>query len=528
MRQRDRRRLRPLVVLGLVALVAAIGANGSARAQTVGGPSLADQFGGYKLAARGDGMLLAFDAVGFIPGNSRIVQVGLPEAQATGAGGPTNYALASLAYPGSVVGDLGAIVAQGGGGDAGAAVPSFPLQTCAYFPGPPTEADQQIIGATSVSTATETTSDGTAFYDGNDLPQFLRTGGITVHAGTHLEDGRAVSQLRSDMVNIDFAGILTIGSVVTDIRADTDGTTGASAGTTTVSGVKVLGLDATIDDTGVHFVPPSGAATSTPGPTTTAKPSVLGPLLDPITSQIPLDGLLDGLKPIAQGLTSLITTTVGATGSINDVLKQGGISIHLLGPTGNDSGAVANRIANGLVIELNYNPNTNAVLSSLVSLLPTQQLPSDQLIPGLPLNSSPQGLVGLLQQVYGVTISLVPGAVDAQANPPFLPSAFSAGGAAGGATSGSSATGATKGTGGFNTAAPGLGGGSGATSPSLGDASPVSFFGDAVPLWAAILLLLSMPFWGAGSSKLADNTLAATSSSCPEGLDVPDLPGGAP
>jgi hypothetical protein len=506
---------RALSALALVALLAAVGANGSARAQTPG-TGLADQFGGYKLGARGNDILVAIDAVGFVPNNPRVLQQGLPEAQATGAGGPTNYALASLDYPGSVIGDLGAIIAQASP-DA-PAFPNYPVQARAYFPGPPTEVRQEISGAGMVATTTDTTSDGIATYDANDLPSFLRSTGMTVHANTHLEDKRAVSQLRAEIANLDFAGILTIGSIVTDIRADTDGAKGASAGTTTVSGAKLLGLDVTIDDTGVHF--PSETA---PGaPTTTAKPG----LLDPITSQIPLGGLADALKPIAAGLTSLITATVGAAGSINDLLEAGGISIRLLQPVGNDKDAIANRTANGLMIQMNYNPNTNAVLSGLLALIPAQQLPSDAIIPGLPINSSPQGLVSLLSQVYALTIALVPGAVDATASPPFTAPAFSPS-TGGGSTGSTGSTGSSGGTTpGFSTPAPGLtspGGGS----PTLGDASPISFLGDAVPVWAAILLLLSMPLWGVASSKLADNTLAAAgASSCPEGLDSRDPPGG--
>jgi len=515
-RARSRRARRPLAALGLVALLAAIGANG-ARAQSSSGTDLADQFGGYKLGARGNGMLFAIDAVGFVPNNPRVLQQGLPEAQATGAGGPTNYALASLDYPGSVVGDLGAIIAQASP-DA-PAFPSYPVQARAYFPGPPTEVRQEISGAGMVATTTETASDGIATYNANDLPQFLKTGGFVVHANTHLEDGRAVSQLRSELADLDFAGILTIGSIVTDIRADTDGTKGASAGTTTVSGAKFLGLDVTIDDAGMHLASPGGGGSTT---TTTAKPG----LLDQITNQLQLGQINDALKPIAEGLTSLITSTVGATASLNDLLEATGIRIRLLAPTGNDAQATANRTANGLIIEMNYNPNTNDNLKKLVSLIPSQQLPSDPLIPGLPLNSSPQGLVSLLQQVYAFTIAFVPGAVDATASPPFTAPAFSA---PLGRTGSTGSTGSTSGGGvtpGFATSAPTLGGGN-TPNATIGNASPISFGGDAVPVWAAILLLLSLPFWGAASARLADNSLAAASSSaCPEGLDAREPPGG--
>jgi hypothetical protein len=38
------------------------------------------------------------------------------------------------------------------------------------------------------------------------------------------------------------------------------------------------------------------------------------------------------------------------------------------------------------------------------------------------------------------------------------------------------------------------------------------------------LALLASPFFGIGSSKLADNVLAPVSTSCPIGLDKPQAP----
>ncbi|MGH9187864.1 MAG: hypothetical protein ACRD0U_18975, partial [Acidimicrobiales bacterium] len=72
----------------------------------------------------------------------------------------------------------------------------------------------------------------------------------------------------------------------------------------------------------------------------------------------------------------------------------------------------------------------------------------------------------------------------------------------------------------FTTAAPALGSGTGGT-PSLGETTPVGFPGGeplAAVLGLAIVAMTAGLFWP-GSSRLADNVLAATGASCPQGMD---------
>ena len=512
MRSRRSHAFAALAVVGF--LVAGTGVNGTtARAQT---GDLASQFGGYTLASRGNGFLMSFDSPHLLPVASPLFEIGLPEAQATGSNGPSGYALASLAYPGSVVANLPAVLAQGG---ANVPLPSYPARQESFFPAGPADARQQVATATMAAATTADASDGVADYDGTDLQSFFSMGSVTVRAHTGIEQGQVVSRIHSEISNINILGVVTIASVVTDLVANSNGVDAASDGTTTVSGVKVLGLDATIDADGVHV------GTMPPG-----QPSAPPGVLDPILNGAGLGQLADSLKPIAQALSSLVTSTVGATGTVNDLLQQGGISLKVLQPVSTKNGGQAQRTANGLLIEITYNGKTAPLVSQLLAAVPSDQLPTDPLVPGVPLNTSPQALFNLLKETFITDLALAPGDVAVQASPPYQASPFSGG--PGGNSSLGTGGGTTPS---FSTAAPRLGTtgtpGTGGSGPSVGDALPIA---GAEPYALGLALLgVALIAWlfGFGGGRLADNTLAAANSSCPEGREPPNAtyaPGGTP
>lgn len=519
---RPRSRRRSLAGLVLAGFLLATGASGSARAQTATG-SAADQFGGYKLNARGNGFLFSFDSPNLLPVGSPLFELGLPEAQATGANGPDRYALASLAYPGAILADLPSVIAQSG---QNVPLPPYPIRTQSYYPSGPTSQRQEIATAQMETVTSEGASDATARYTAADLQSFFSTGGITVQAHVGVEDGQVVSRLRSEISGVNVLGVLTIDSVVTDIVANSNAQDAATEGTTTVTGARFLGLPVTIDADGVHFTQ------DTSQPTTTTQPGPLAPLLGNLP---PLD-LGGGLQPVATAVSSLITQVVGATGSVNDLLAQAGISVKLLSPLEVKDGAQASRTANGLLIEIRYNGRTEPLVSQLLGAVPSDQLPSDSLIPQVPLNTSPQALFNLLKETYVVDLALASGAVAVQASAPFAFSPTSGVSSAGGSSSGGSFAGAS--TPGFSTKTPGLtstggGGGASAGGGALGDLLPIgTTSGPLSALLLGLLVLLTGAAFGVGSARLADNALAAASASCPEGREPPGatyaLEGGSP
>lgn len=521
MRQPRRSRSRTLALLASVAfLLLGVGANGSARAQSNAPSDLASQFGGYKLSSRGNGFLLSFDSPGLLPVGSPLFGVGLPEAQATGSNGPSGYALASLAYPGSLIADLPAVIAQSG---TSAPIPSYPIRQQSFFPAGPLEATQQIGTASMTAKTSDVSSDSVAQYSGADLQAFFNMGQVTVTSHTGIEEGQVVSRVRSEVTNVNILGVVTIASIVTDLVAVSNGKEASTDGFTQASGVKVLGLDATLDAAGLHVGPPPPGST-----TTTKQPSPL----DPILGGNDLSQLNSLLKPVADALSGLIVQVVGASGTVNDLLKDAGISMRVLEPTKSNSGGQAQRTANGVLIEINYNGKTAPLVSTLLAAVPSSQLPTDSLIPGVPLNTSPQALFNLLKETYVTDLALAPGDVGVQASEPYKATPF-----AGGKPSGASpARAATTGSPGFSTAAPRLGPGGGGGSGGgggLGDALPISFGAEPLALLAAILaIVFTAGVFGLGAGRLADNVLAAASSSCPQGLEPPSAtyspPGGLP
>jgi hypothetical protein len=499
-------------------------ANGAANAQSTGSSGtgttdLASQFGGFELNSRGNGLVVSYDSPGLLPVGSPLFEVGLPESQTTQSTGPSGYALASLAYPGSAVADLGTLLAVGG---AQTPIPPYPIRSQSFYPGGPTTADQVIATASGHTSTTETSSDAVTQYNGADLPTFMKTGTITVTSHTGLEDGQVVSRIRVEEndVNLLF-GVIQIGSIVTDLVANSNGTEAASDGTTTVSGVKFAGRDAVIDGDGIHLVTPTTSPSSTEPPTTTP--------LDPLTG--PLGSIVDpaagGAAPGTDALNTLITSTVGSQGTLNDLLKASGIKVQLLAPVETKDGGQVTRLANGLLVEIDYDGRTQPVLSQLIGAVPSGSLPADSLIPGVPLNSSPQALYNLLKEKDVVAMAIASGSVKAVASPAFELGDISVPGSG---ILGSGSTTGSRGAGGFSTATPGLGtsgasGGGGGS--SVGDILPIDANGGplaAVVSLFALALLGSLSWFGSG--RLADNVLSEATSSCPEGLDRTPPPTG--
>ena len=129
---RPRRPRRSIVVrAALAGLVLAAYAAGSGRPVDAQESDPLSAFGGFQLASRGNGLLFTYDIKNVLP-VSPVFQAGLPEAQATLSAGPSSYALASLAWPGPLVADLGRAVAQGG---QDVPIPPYPVRAEAHNPG---------------------------------------------------------------------------------------------------------------------------------------------------------------------------------------------------------------------------------------------------------------------------------------------------------------------------------------------------------------------------------------------------------
>jgi len=481
-----------------VAFLAGLGANATAQTSTTDSSSGSTSFGGFKLQSSGEGATFTYNSPGLIPGTpSPLFAASLPESMTNMDSGPSGYALASLVYPGPLVADLPSVLALGGVPNANQ-IPAYPVRSQAFYPAGPTEASQDLGSGRESVSAAEKTARAETVYGAMQLPPMMTAGSVVSTSQSDTEDSQVVTRTRVELSDVDIAlGMLHMDSIVTDLVATSNGSDAATDGTTTVSGMKVLGKPATIDATGVHL-----------------EPEVLRTPDSSSSSSTPLDPLTQAVQPAIDPVNKLLTDTLGsANEDVNKLLSQGGITVRLIEPSEVKKGPDASRLASGVLVTITYNGSTEPVLSSILNAIPVESLPSQGVGP-IPF-SSPQSIVLALKATHVETIGLAAGTVHAAASAPFaLPSI--------GSVSGLSGTGTPNG---FATATPSVGGGGngagGGSGASIANSSPVAYVGGeplAAALSAMLLLMAASGFW-IGSGRLADNVLSVSSSSCPEGLD---------
>jgi hypothetical protein len=494
-------------------------------------------FGTYTASSRANGVQVTYDAEGLFP-VSPVMQTTVPEALATLSSGPSGYALASLAYPGPLVADLGTVIAltQEDAPD----VPPYPVRQEAFFPTGPTTATEGSDGGPVMRARTrKSSSSAVAHYAASDDPAAPVTfGKVTSRSSSEVLDGRLVSRARSEVTDVVvLGGVLTIDSVVTDIVAVHDGEGGGTDGRTVATGVRFLGLDARLTRKGIE-VEPAGAEPppETPLGELPDPPAGLGDLAEPLEEVTgPLN---DGAEEVQRQ----------AMPPASEALAEAGIKVRLMQPRQVIAPGSASRNAGGLVIDFRYEGRNQAELNELVRSIPAELRQSLGPVPN-PVN--------MLVENHITGVAVAPASVTASAAPLFLvdipefvPPVFedpvippvdggqtvpatvptTSGGSSGGRLGGS----------GFETALPGTdqsgggrAGGSGtAGGPGRGTVDAVALesrpvraiLTGAVPAFLALVLLGLAPLFASGSTKLADAALAPTAASCPFGRDRPDVP----
>jgi hypothetical protein len=469
-----------------------------------------DRFGGFIVSGRGNGFQLTYDSPGLLPTGSPIFQLSVPEALATLNSGPVGYGLASFAYPGPLVADLGAALAASG---TETGIPPYPGRAEAFFPSGPTEASEGDQGTEMTAVTEFGDSRAHSSYSGLQFGPAAFVGSSTATSQSVVEGGQVVSRARSSVSDVVlFGGIMTIESVITDIVATSNGTDAVSAGRTRASGISVLGMPAVIDDDGIRFTDPPA---DDPGDNPVGGPvdDALGGALDPVQ-----DGLEDAADPLNQLLGDL---GIAGDDALQQLFERSGIRVELLDPIEVTEGGTAERTANGLSVTMNYDGSNTPVLTDLLALVPSETLPADNLGP---VPFSPQALFNLMKETHITGVALAPANVITAATPAFeldlgeididVPGAPTL-------EPGTSGGSAAAGGGDFETATPELPpapAGTTGVPTSSGGGLP---FGDAVPALLVLGAMLGGPFFAAGSRRLADNALSGTALHCPDGLDAP-------
>jgi hypothetical protein len=181
------------------------------------------------------------------------------ESVSTLSNGPIGYGLSSVAWPGTLAGNLGnlLIVASGGQVPSQATALNSPIRAEAHTGGtnpvvtdyPPTPAPA-LAHMKAEARATKVTSE--AVVGGLQQPVVGSLGASTSRTVTELTGVKsAKATAHSEVQNVTIAGVLHLGAVVSDAVATTDGATAKAGGHTVVTGATVAGIPVTIDENGI-------------------------------------------------------------------------------------------------------------------------------------------------------------------------------------------------------------------------------------------------------------------------------------
>lgn len=246
-----------------VSLIAGITCLGGAVAvaATGGLPAGADNAAGsgffsFSLTATAPGQQFTYDYPSATPHPQAEGEV--PESVANLNSSPQGYALATIAWPGPLAGNAGTTsqLLNLGVPPSQANELNDPARAEARTgSGPPTVTNNSVPGTSMTATATPAAvdSDATTVGLSGPAPQ-SGSGNTETHSSVKLTGAaQAVATAHSVVHNVSLAGgLVTISSVTSTATATTDGVKGTASGGTVVSGMKIAGQPAYVDEHGLH------------------------------------------------------------------------------------------------------------------------------------------------------------------------------------------------------------------------------------------------------------------------------------
>jgi hypothetical protein len=172
--------------------------------------------------------------------------------------GPVGYALSSIAWPGTLAGNLGSLLVTAGGSQVPpeASALNSPIRAEAHtgrkpvvtdYPPPPAPV---VAHMTADAQATKVTA--TAALGGLQQPTVGSLGASSSRTVTELTGvSSARATAHSEVQDITIAGVLHIAAVESDAVATTDGAAAKASGRTVISGATVAGIPVSIDENGI-------------------------------------------------------------------------------------------------------------------------------------------------------------------------------------------------------------------------------------------------------------------------------------
>jgi len=172
--------------------------------------------------------------------------------------GPVGHGLASVAWPGTLLGNLGSLLIAAGAGQVPpeATALNSPIRAESRTGGDKVVTDYPPAPAPTVAHmeahAQPTKVTAEASLGGVQQATIGTLGASTSRSATELTGVReAKATAHSEVQDILIGGVLRIGAVVSDAAAATNGTTANATGRTEVTGASVGGVPVTIDENGI-------------------------------------------------------------------------------------------------------------------------------------------------------------------------------------------------------------------------------------------------------------------------------------
>jgi hypothetical protein len=387
-----------MLLAGVLATVALLPTAPAAHPQT-SEPLEPPTLTGYDAQGRAGGIVVAYDIPGRLP-LSPLVDVAVPDAQSNVGVGPAGSASASLGYPGSLILSLDTVFAQFAGTEN-------PLPPYPFIVRAPSTTGTSVLDTTSLPGGRmEAVADGGRSFAEAVLPAkatlpVIDLGTVDATSESIVSGGEATAHVRVEVDGVDLAGIVSIESLVTDLALTSDGTKVDHSESTKLAGVRVLGREAVIDGSGVHF--------------TAAASSQIAKVLAPIADG--LGPLVDGLAPVLEGLgpaTAGIGAVVqGDPTGLQRVLEESGISIRLATPRFSGTGGAGTLDGAGVIMAFDSDLD-DTPLAQLVALL--DLLPALPEVPDLPLQ--PTDLIAAIRARHVGQIGVAAGRASVSAKAP--------------------------------------------------------------------------------------------------------------
>jgi hypothetical protein len=288
-------------------------------------PAATSTLSGYQGSAASSGLYTSYNPEGALPVGP-IVEIGLPDALATIASGPTTFARAAAADPGDILANPDAVFALASSDYPQGTLPPYPYRVSASSGfGAPTAEASPAPGLNARVDATPEGSTARATRPRADGAAVATFGSVSSTATTKTDGSSVTVHVRTEVTGFNLLEVLSIQSIVTDLTATSDGGAPKLTGGTIVTGASVNGKPVTIDSSGIK-----GA---------------------------------------------------GGTDTVNSVLEKAGIHVTLAAPVKQSGAGTGQLAATGLRIDLDLSEKTVPALRALAVL---GTLPPVEPAPGAP------------------------------------------------------------------------------------------------------------------------------------------------